>query len=252
MMGPGPKMVATKLQEKERRAIYTHCYGHSLNLACVDTIKQSKLMKDALDIAHEISKLVKKSPRRQACLERLKAAMDMDSPGIRVLCPTRWTVRAETLQRILDNYKALQELWGESLTVVKDTEMKARLQGVASQMAKFDFIFGISLGALVLRHGDELSRTLQKTTISASEGMELSRNTLKTLVTMRSDKQFCVLWGKVTDLAREVNASEPCLPRKRKVPRKLEDYAPNRESEAVMTPEQHYRRLYFEAFSSHH
>ena len=44
--------VATKLLEKEKRAIYTHCYGHALNLACVDTIKQSKLMRDALDTTH--------------------------------------------------------------------------------------------------------------------------------------------------------------------------------------------------------
>ena len=52
--------VATKLQQEEPRAVYTHCYGHALNLACGDTIKKSKVMRDALDTAYEIVKLVKK------------------------------------------------------------------------------------------------------------------------------------------------------------------------------------------------
>ena len=52
--------VETRLSEEEPRAIYTHCYGHVLNLACTDTIKQCSLMRDALDTTHEITKLIKK------------------------------------------------------------------------------------------------------------------------------------------------------------------------------------------------
>ena len=50
----------TRMKSDEPRAIFTHCYGHLLNLACCDTIKQSKLMQDALDTTHEITKLIKK------------------------------------------------------------------------------------------------------------------------------------------------------------------------------------------------
>ena len=52
--------VATTLSREESRAVYTHCYGHALNLACGDTIRQSRLMRDALDTIHEITKLIKK------------------------------------------------------------------------------------------------------------------------------------------------------------------------------------------------
>jgi len=31
--------VAKQLLDEEPRAVYTHCYGHALNLACGDTIK---------------------------------------------------------------------------------------------------------------------------------------------------------------------------------------------------------------------
>ena len=51
--------VAKKLLDNEPRAVFTHCYGHALNLACNDSIKQCKLMKDVLDTTYEICKLVK-------------------------------------------------------------------------------------------------------------------------------------------------------------------------------------------------
>ena len=84
--------VAKKVCDTEPRAVYMHCYGHALNLACSDTIRQCKLMRDALNTTREITKLVKKSPRRDATFKRLKEEMASDSPGISILCPTRWTV----------------------------------------------------------------------------------------------------------------------------------------------------------------
>ena len=74
--------VSTKLLSEEPRALYTHCYGHTLNLACADTVKQCKLMRDSLDTTYEITKLVKKSPKRDACLQQLKAEAAIESPGI--------------------------------------------------------------------------------------------------------------------------------------------------------------------------
>ncbi len=53
---------------------------------------------------------------------------------------------------ILDNFEVLQELWEEAIDSVKDTEMKAHINGVASQMKTFDYYFGICLGHLILKH----------------------------------------------------------------------------------------------------
>ena len=54
----------------EPRAVFTHCYGHSLNLAVGDTVKQSKLMKSTLEMVNEISKLIKKIPQKRHCFTR--------------------------------------------------------------------------------------------------------------------------------------------------------------------------------------
>ena len=85
--------VAKRIQDLEPRALFTHCYGHSLNLAASDSIKSSELMRDALDTRHEITKLIKYSPQRDAIFQDLKDShANNNTPGIRVLCPTRWTV----------------------------------------------------------------------------------------------------------------------------------------------------------------
>ena len=55
-------------------------------------------------------------------------------------------VRAEALKSVIDNYEVLNELWQEFLEFVKETEMKARIYGVRSQMQQFDFFWGVTLG----------------------------------------------------------------------------------------------------------
>ena len=236
--------VVARMQAAEPRAVFTHCYGHALNLACADTIKQCKLMRDALDTTYEITKHIKKSPRRDAIFNRLKEEMGSDSPGIRMLCPTRWTVRAEAFKSILDNFSVILELWDESLQVVKDTEMKARIQGVSAQMKKFEFFFGVSLGLLILRHTDNLSRTVQKEDMSAAEGQEVVSLTLTTLKSLRNDASFDLFWQRFCASAEEVDVDKPILPRRRKLPRRLVDgTAPT----VHATVEEHYHVIYFEA-----
>ena len=70
------------VQEEEPRAVYTHCYGHTLSLACSDSVKGCQLMKDALNIVYEITKLIKKSPRLDSTFQALKEGVLPTSPGI--------------------------------------------------------------------------------------------------------------------------------------------------------------------------
>ena len=80
--------VATQLRDEENRAVFLHCYGHALNLAIGDSVKNYKLLKDALEITFEVSKLVKFSPKRDVMFEKLKDKLAPNTPGFLVLCPT--------------------------------------------------------------------------------------------------------------------------------------------------------------------
>ena len=145
--------VATMISSEESRAVFTHCYGHSLNLAVGDTVRQSKLMKSALETVNEVSKLIKKSSKRDAMFHKLKQEISQDCPGFRVLCPTRWTVRVASLNSVLDNYEVLLGVWEESKETHLDSDTKARIIGVDAQMQSF---LGVSLGALILNQSDNL------------------------------------------------------------------------------------------------
>lgn len=237
--------VAKQISDKEKRAVYTHCYGHALNLAVGDSIKKSKIMRDALDTTFSISQLIKFSPKRDTLFEKLKNELAPETPGFRVLCPTRWTVRADSLESVLANYSVLQELWEECSDSVRDAETRARIGGVAAQMRRFDYFFGVSLGELLLRHSDNLSKTLQHKSLSAAQGQEVATLSVKTLQKIRNDEAFSLFWAKVLRLISELDVSEPSLPRRRKHPRRYEEG--DAEPEFSETVEDLYRKAYFEA-----
>ena len=79
----------------------------------------------------------------------MKNDIALDSPGIRLLCPTRWTVRAEAFTSISENNEALMEKWAEAKQINNDSEMRARIGGVAKQMESFDFFFGLELNECI-------------------------------------------------------------------------------------------------------
>ncbi len=162
-------------------ALFTHCYGHALSLAVADSIKSVKVLQSVMDTTHEISKLFQYSPKRQFMFKKVKADISPDTMGFRILCPTRWTVRNETFQSIHDNYEVILELWETILEECLDSETRARVNGVSSQMRKFEYFFGANLVLIILKHTDNLSKTLQKTKMSASEGQVIAKMTVSTL-----------------------------------------------------------------------
>ena len=240
--------VATQITREEPRALFTHCYGHSLNLAMCDTIKGTKLLRDAMDVTYEISKLIKYSPKRNAAFDELKERIAPDTPGFRVLCPTRWTVRAKSLKSVEDNYAVLQELWSSVLDGSVDPDVRARVCGVKAQMESFNYYFGIRLGQLVLNHADNLSATLQRSSISASEGQHVAQLSVEAMEKLRNEDSFQLFWDSTIKLHASFDIADPQLPRKRKQPQRYEEEsAPGFQHDAV---ELYYRQIYYEAIDN--
>ena len=76
-------------------------------------------MKDAFDTTREIIELIKYSAHREVIFKDLKEAIPGESnPGIRVLCPTRWTVKADALASIMSNFETLKLTWEKAVSVV--------------------------------------------------------------------------------------------------------------------------------------
>lgn len=202
-------------------------------------------MRDSLDTVFEMSKLVNYSPRRDTILEQLKREMAPDTPGFRVLCPTRWTVRALSLNSVLGNYSVLQSLWETCYECTKDSEIRSRIIGVKTQMQSFDFLFGVSLGYEILRHTDNLSRTMQKNDLSAAEGQHITELSLTTLSEMRNEDSFDTFWESLNNKLDDLDVSEPRLPRRRKMPKRFE--TGNAPPEFATSEKELYRQMYYEA-----
>ena len=115
-------------------------------------MKANCILRDTLDTVEEMTKLIKKSPKREAIFLKVKNGIACESPGIRLLCPTRWTVRAAALTSICENYSTLRDSWNFAQQESKDdSEMRARIGGVSKQMKFFNFFFGV--GTNSFEHG---------------------------------------------------------------------------------------------------
>ena len=238
------KGVVKKLLDEEPHAVFTHCYGHALNLAVGDCVKQCKVKKMALDVGAEVSKLIEKSPKREATFHKLKADLAPETPGFSVLCPTCWTVRALSLQSVLDNYEVLLQVWQEALNGSLDGKMRAHIIGVEAQMMKFD-LFGVVLGSFILRHSDNLSKTMQHKALTASEGQRIAKLTLSVLQKMRSEEQFAVIYQWVLQEQARFGVADPCLPRKWRAPQHFEFGLSS--GEFHVNPEAHYSQIFYQA-----
>ena len=94
----GPKNgVVVKIKKEEQRALYSHFYAHSLNLAVSDTMKSSKVLQDTIDTTFELTKLIKFSAKRDAVLRNLQSRINnkdafedfVKPPRVTLFCPTR-------------------------------------------------------------------------------------------------------------------------------------------------------------------
>lgn len=175
------KGVASQISSDEPRSIFIHCYGHTLNLAVGDTMKNNRILRDTLETTFEISKLIKFSPRRDAIFQKIKEEIAPGTTGFRTLCPTRWTVRGDSLESVLKNFAVLMGVWEEAREIVKDSETRARIVGVQTMMLSFDYLFGLVLGERILKHSDNLSKTLQNPSLTAMEGQQVAELTCQTL-----------------------------------------------------------------------
>ncbi len=217
--------VASQITRIEKRALYMHCYGHALNLAVGQTVKQSKICSEALEVAFEITKLIKFSPKRNAHFDRIKADVaeeDSCNVGIRTFCPTRWTVRGNSIGSILANYNILAQLWEECLELKLDPDIKGRIIGVSTQMSKYSLIFGLKLCERILKITDNLSITLQKQSLSASQAQHVAQLSVETLKRMRTSESFDSFYQLVEALRVKFIADPAVLPRKRRAPKRIE------------------------------
>ena len=154
-------------------------------------------------------------------------------------------ITPNSLKSVIENYAVLQEEFNICLESYLEPDIRSRITGVKHQMYTFEFFSGVYIGERILKHTDNLSRTLQRKDMSVTEGQEVASLSVKRLQCMRDESTFTLFWAAVQQLASKYDIGEPSLPRRRKVPQRLE--VCSSEPKHPSSPKEYYKWIYYEA-----
>ena len=184
-----------------------------------DTCRSVKVMSDTFDTLFEISKALKYSAKKKAMSLSLKQELSPSSPSIRPLCPTCWTVHAESLRSVIANYKVLQGLMEQIIEEYRGmTEATSSTKGILSTMEKFSFFFGVVVSEVFFGITDKLSKAVQSKSIYAFEATQYASVTLRCLEEKQSEDRFNSLWEDLIGKKSKLGVGEAVLPCKRRAP----------------------------------
>ena len=114
--------------------------------------------------------------RKRLCL---KHELAPGNPGVKPLCPTRWTVRAESLRSVITNYDVIMSVLEEIMEEYKGNfEACCQARGVLTTMETFQFLFGVTISEKMFSITDKLSTALQKKDLSAIAAKKFSSITI--------------------------------------------------------------------------
>ena len=97
------------------------------------------------------------------------------------------------------------------------------------------------LAERILKHADNLSKTIQATTMSAVE----AHHSVSVLEKMRTDESFDQFWALVCSSQQSLDINDPVLPRARKRPRRYDEGAA--EQYIPSDVKQHYQQIYYQS-----
>ena len=115
--------------------------------------------------------------------------------------------------------------------------------GARAQMSQYRLL--LKLCEWILKITDNLSRSLQKQSLSETEAQDIAALTVKTPKNMATDKAFGLFFELLEKLCNSTETEGPSLPKKRKAPRDIDVG----QGDVYHSPtiQEHYRQQYFEA-----
>ena len=231
--------VQAKILSVSPSAYFVHCNAHNLNLAFQDGVSELTNCRDALSLVKEIVTCLRESPKRLAFFTSLQ---EKTSPGLRPLCPTRWTMRISSVSALLVNYSSLTEFLIEQQTARSD--YGAKCSGFLRQLLDFRMFFTLHCLHLVFGRLETTAKALQSPSLSMADVSDLMSTVLLVLEQLRTDDKFNDFWKDVQSASEVYDIDAPELPRKRKRPRRYDDAVTDHDE--YQDVKQYYRKQFFE------
>ena len=237
--------VQALFKQEENKALYVHCLAHNLNLCLQDASRKCKILRNTMDFIHDLVQLIKFSPKRLTVFEKFRKEITVSSgdstPSLRVLCPTRWTVRHASISSILKNYQVLQQTMEE--VQEGHDEYATKASGLFNKMGQFETYFGLQLALIVFAPAEQFSFNVQSVDITVQEAVKGSTLLVSHLKSYRTDKMFHQFYEKTLSQSESLT-EPPKLPRPRKLPKRLEYGSPAHQHHCTRDL---HRQAYYEA-----
>ena len=238
--------VSKRLQSLVPAALFVHCFNHNLQLAVQDASSATRTIQDILSLCSDICNFIKLSPLRLSVFQKLKHDALNTSKSLRPLCPTRWTVRAEALSSIVDNYEVLLDTMEEVRSNPGSSDVTSKASGILNILLRFSTLFSLTFGAEVFSVTDFIATKLQAKDMDARTAQNLFEICIKQRNDLRSDEKFDEFWQKLESKAHGMDI-EISAPRERKISIRR-DAKPS--TQAHLSTREYFKKQYFEVLDT--
>ena len=205
--------LAAHILRLNKKALYTHCYSHRLNLSVCDSLAIVEV-KTMLKHVNEVSHFINISQTRNQPFEDTVKESDTESKKTRLtdVCRTRWVERIEGLD-------TFQELCVPLYETLNDMSINPR--GVSPSLSsdasshltrifKFEFVVALVITRHVLDVTLPVTQLLQGKSIDIMDGIHLINSLKKEIILMRNsvDSYHDLWYGEALQLADQVGIAE--------------------------------------------
>lgn len=190
------KGVQARIKEKNPRAMFIHCYAHSLNRVLVNSLNH-KSIPEARDFFAALELLISfldASPARHAYFKSVQESIGVREPVVpgKGMSDTRWSSRAMALER----YASLPVLKAAIATVehviesTSDGRTRAVAIGILKSVKTTEFVVLLCAFKPVLSVVNLVSEYLQNPQLDLLSAMQRVNTLRKELARMRSSEQW--------------------------------------------------------------
>jgi len=138
--------VHTRIQLIQPKALYLHCFAHSLNLSVQDAVRSIPLVRDVMQCLRDLATIVRGSAKRFDAFKTIASGVEIDNPvSPRPLCPTRWTVRFAATDAALRSYAVILPFLSEVSTMATVDDSASKARGLLSQFEN-GHIYTVGIG----------------------------------------------------------------------------------------------------------
>ncbi|CAF3101494.1 unnamed protein product, partial [Rotaria sp. Silwood2] len=230
--------VSTRIKSLCSKAFFVHCNAHSLDLVLQDLSRGSFAISDALDMTKDIVNFIKESPKRLNLLDVISGSDHYYK--LKPLCPTRWTVRASSMNLLIINYSLVKTTLGAISE--EGGRPAAKANGWQEKMEKFSSYFGLKLAHLIFSATETVSCSLQRVDNNVQDILCAIDTLINYLTRIKTDDYFKTFYEGIRDDAKSLT-DEPILLRIRKPPSRFDFLSSATHYETVY---QSYRHQYFD------